>query len=505
MEFLLYWRLILHNRILILSCVLLGLLVSIATTSLATPMYKSESQVFVSTPATSLDISALATGSSFSQQRVKSYAQIVNSPITLNSVIEKLNLDVSAKELSKRVFASAPLDTVLITISVSDPDSLRAANIANEIAKQFTIVAADLEMRAIDLEAPVKISTVRVATPADAPYSPRKKINYILGLICGFLLGLAVSGLKKILDLSVKNEDDLEGLPLLAAIGFDSDADERPLITDLNRYASRTESFRTLRTNVKYIVPNIPAKVLAISSALPGEGKSTTAINLSISMSQGGHRVLLIEGDMRRPKLVQYLDTEKSNIGLSSILSENRKISASSISQNVQRFGETRLDVMLSGPIPPNPSEMLGSPKMGDLLRFVRQRYDYIIIDTPPLLPVTDAAVVASQADGVVLIVHAGKTKKPQFKGCRAAVESVNGVVLGVVLNKIPAQSDGYNYGYKYAYKSGYSLKANSSLELKYPPSLDEEYRMEREELFERVAGKRFKEELIREIKKYDP
>ncbi len=504
MEVLMFWRLIVQNKVLIMSSVFLGLAVSIATTYTATPMYKSESQVFVSTPANSLDIASLATGSSFSQQRVKSYAQIVNSPLTLSAVIEALRLDISAQDLSKRVSASAPLDTVLISISVTDSSPSRAAEIANEIARQFKVVASDLEMRSIDLDAPVKISIVRRAVPAEAPFTPRVKVNYFLGIIFGFALGLMLSGIRKVLDMSIKNEDDLSGLPLLSAIGFDSAADEKPLITDLGRYAARTESFRTLRTNVKYIVPNIPAKVIAVTSALPGEGKSTTAINLSISMAQGGQRVLLVEGDMRRPKVNSYLNLENAESGLSTILNHKKRISLVTLRDAIQNFEETRLDIMTSGPVPGNPSELLGSPKMAELLGVLRSRYDYVVFDTPPLLPVTDAAVIASQVDGVILVVHAGKTKKPQFQGCRAAVESVSGRILGVVLNKIPEKSGGYNYGYKYAYAPGYGLKTEAAFSSEYAPTVEEEYRIEREEFFERVAGKRFKEELRREIKKYD-
>ena len=504
MELVLYWRLILQNRILIALSILFGLAASVALTFAATPMYKSDSQVFVSTPVTSLDIAALATGSSFSQQRVKSYAQIVNSPLTLKAVIEKLGLDISAEELSKRVSASAPLDTVLISISVTDAIPSRAAEIANEIAKQFKIVAADLEMRTVDVNTPVKISIVRLATSADAPFTPRKKINYLLGLVFGFGLGLLFSGVRKVLDLSVKNEDDINGLPLLAAIGFDSSADEKPLITDLGRYAARTESFRTLRTNIRYIIPSIPAKVLAIASALPNEGKSTTAINLSISMTQGGQRVLLIEGDMRRPKLCEYLNLSNRELGLSTILTDKKRVSTKAVNNAVQQFEKTRLDIMTSGPVPANPSELLGNPKLMEMLKLLRGMYDYIIFDSPPLLPVTDAAVIASQVDGVILVVHAGKTKKPQFQGSRAAVESVGGRILGVVLNKIPEQSRGYNYGYKYAYSQGYGINGGAAVAKEYAPSVDEQYRIEREEFFERVAGKRFKEELRRQTRKYD-
>ena len=504
MEILLYWRLILQNRILIALCVFFGLVVSVAFTLTATPMYESKSQVFVSTPVTSLDIAALATGSSFSQQRVKSYAQIVNSPLTLSAVIEELGLDISAEDLSKRVSASAPLDTVLISIGVIDAIPSRAADIANEIAKQFMIVASDLEMRNTDLDTPVKISTVRLAAPADAPFTPRKKINYLLGIVFGFTLGLSLAGIRKVLDLTIKNEDDLNGIPLLAAIGFDGAALEKPLITQLGRYAARTESFRTLRTNIKYIIPTVPAKVIAVSSSLPGEGKTTTAINLAISMAQGGHRVLLVEGDMRRPKICNYLNIPNPDLGLSTILSEKKRVSMSRVKAATQRVEGTRLDLITSGKVPSNPSELLGSSKMSELLKLLRGIYDYIVFDSTPLLPVTDAAVIASQVDGVILVVHAGKTKKPQFKGCSAAVESVGGRILGVVLNKIPEQSNGYNYGYKYAYSPGYGIKGGIEVATEYAPSAEAEYRIEREEFFERIAGKRFKEELRRDTRKYD-
>ena len=169
MELLQYWRLIIQNRLIISLCTLIGFIAAIAITFTTTPTYQAKSQIFVSTPASTVDISALATGSSFSQQRVKSYAQIINSPLTLAPVVKKLNLSITPEELSAMVSASAPLDTVLIVLTVTDTDPQRAADIANAVAKQFGVTVAKLELQGIGSDSPVKVSTVLNAVPASSP------------------------------------------------------------------------------------------------------------------------------------------------------------------------------------------------------------------------------------------------------------------------------------------------------------------------------------------------
>ena len=157
MELIQYWRLIVQNRIVIGASTLVGLVIAAAITFTTTPLYESQAQIFVSTPASTLDISALATGSSFSQQRVKSYAQIINSPKTLEPVIQRLDLKMDATTLSSMVTASAPLDTVLISLTVTDTDPQRAAKIANAVADQFGITVGDLELHGIGVDSPVKV------------------------------------------------------------------------------------------------------------------------------------------------------------------------------------------------------------------------------------------------------------------------------------------------------------------------------------------------------------
>jgi non-specific protein-tyrosine kinase len=507
MELIQYWRLIVQNRIVIGVSTLVGFIVAAAITFTTTPLYESEAQIFVSTPASTLDISALATGSSFSQQRVKSYAQIVNSPITLAPVIDRLNLKMTPTELGSMITASAPLDTVLISLTVTDTDANRAAKIANAVADQFGITVGDLELHGIGVDSPVKVSTVKDAIPAGAPASPKKAINLALGLLLGFGLGIGLASLRKLLDNTVKNEDDLQGTPLLAAIGFDEIADEKPLVTQIGRYAARTEAFRTLRTNLQFLSPDAHPQVIVMTSALPNEGKTTSSINLSLSLAQAGAKVLLIEADLRRPKVPLYLEMSSMSQGLSDLISGPKKLTPQAIKAVLHPYENTGLKVLLAGVVPPNPAELLSSKKFEELLTILRKQYEYIIIDCPPLLPVTDAAIVSAKADGCVLVVHAGVTKKPHFIGSRDAVKNVGSAILGVIINKIPESSLEYEYGYRYGYPRYYGANyrpyaKRGAEDGQYAPSADVLSRQALEDNFRHIKGQRFKEELKRQDSK---
>ena len=455
-----YWRLLTRNLPILALSLLLGVGTAAAVTFTATPQYAASAQIFVSTPASALDITALASGSSFSQQRVKSYAQIMNGPATLQPVINSLKLNTTVAALAKRVTASAPLDTVLITIKVTDPSPERAAAIANAVAAQFAVTVGALEVSQVDSGSPVKISTVISATPPTSPSSPKKALNLALGLLLGLGLGFGIATLRQIFDNTVKNEEHLAGNSLLAAIGFDDEAEKKPLVTDIGRYASRAESFRQLRTNLQFIRAEDPPKVIAISSALPNEGKSSGAINLAITMTQAGFSVALVEADLRRPRVGGYLGYEKTREGLTDLLTGRVELEA--IDSIMLPWGQHGLKVLAAGRIPPNPAELLNSGAMGRLLKSLRMKFDYVIIDCPPLLPVTDAAVIASQADGVLLIIRAGSTKVTQFKGAVDSITAVGSTVLGVVLNMIPKSRSGDEYGYRYGSSYYYGNKYGS-------------------------------------------
>ena len=449
------------------ASLLAGLIVSASITFSMTPMYQATSQIFVSTPASSLDISALATGSSFSQQRVKSYAQIINGPATLQPVIDFLKLDETPFSLSKRVTATAPLDTVLITLKVTDESAVTAAKIANAVARQFSITVSSLEISQSGTgTSPVKVSTVKSAVTPTSPSSPKKALNLALGILLGLGLGLALSIIRQIFDTSIKTEEDLLGLTLLAAIPFDKEAETKPLLTQLGRYASRAESYRQLRTNLQFVRPDKPARVIAVTSAMPGEGKTTTSINIAMAMRQAGSKVALVEADLRRPRIHEYLKTPKYETGLSELLSGIKPTKTFDQIDSFLTEADGGLKVLSSGAIPPNPAELLNSDAMSSLLSILKDHFDYVIIDCPPLLPITDGALIAAKSDGVLLVVRAASTKTAQFKGSIEALTSVGASILGVELNMVPQNRSYYDYGYKYGYysygKSGYGAKTQS-------------------------------------------
>ena len=471
-----YYRLILRNLLLVAVTTGIGIFAAAGFTYAQTPIYQADVQLFVSTPSSALDIGALAQGSSFSQQRVISYAQIINGPGTLNPVIQSLHLPYSEQALAKEVKATAPLNTVLIDVTVSDPNPQRAADIANAIGNQFSTTASNLESSSGS--STVKVSMVKNASTPVKPSSPKKTLNVLLGLILGFGLGVALSILRQIFDNTIKNDLDLEELPLLAAIGFDEDAETKPLVTDLGRYAVRAEAFRSLRTNIQFLKSEKRIQIITLSSSLPGEGKTTTSMNLAISMAQSGLKVLYIEGDLRRPRSSKYLKITPGTSGFTDILAGRvPAINEKSVNELTIEWGEDGLKFLPSGNIPPNPAELLNSEYLDLFFNLLRTMFDYVIIDSPPLLPVTDAAILAKKSDGVILVARAGKTRVGQFRGSKDSLNAVGAIILGGILNMIPLAARDYdNYGYRYGYSYGYRRKYGGYYSGKYGKEYGKQY-----------------------------
>jgi len=446
-----------RNKVLIALTTLLGVLFSIVFIFLATPQYTAKGQLFVSTPSQALDLSALVQGSGFSEQRVKSYAQIINGPETLNPVIKQLGLSVTADQLASAVSASAPLGSVLINLSVTNQSPQLAAKLVDAIGKQFGVTVASLESGQTESTNAIKVTLVRSAVVPKTPTSPNTTLNLLLGLVLGLGVGIGVSLLRQSFDTTIKNENDLGGAQLLAAVLFDELASENPLITQISRYAARTESMRQLRTNLQFGNKEKRPKVITFTSALPGEGKTSICVNLGLSKAAAGASVLIIEADMRRPKMHTYLGMENNIEGLADLLAapNDEQVNTSSIIQ----FPEVNnLWVLNAGTIPNDPSELLHSIQFEHLIDTFRKKYDFVLIDTPPLLPVSDAAIISRVCDGFVVVVHAGETRRNQYMGVVGSLNQVRGNIFGVVINMIPTGSESADYGYRYSssYYGGY-------------------------------------------------
>jgi receptor protein-tyrosine kinase len=423
--------------------------VALAATStvLATPQYASTTRLFISTSAS--DDTQAYQGGLFSQQRVKSYADLLSGQEISRRVVGSLQLDETPRELASQVSASAALDTVILTITVTDPSPERATRLAGAFGSEFVSYVAELETPPGKDEATVKATVVDAATEPSSPVSPQPVRNISLGLLVGLILGAGVAILRDTLDTSVKTAGQLESLvpaPIIGTISFDPEATGTPLISDLDTYAPRSEAFRVLRTNLQFIDPDADHKVFVMTSSLPGEGKTTTVVNLALALAEGGERVILVEGDLRRPKVAEYLRLEAA-VGLTTVL-----IGKLPLNDAIQSTSNGKLDVLTSGATPPNPAELLKSSSMTNLITSLREEYDVVLIDAPPLLPVTDGALLSAQADGALLVVRHGKTTTDQVAIAIDRLDAVGAAPVGVVFNMTPGKGgDAYGYGYGYA------------------------------------------------------
>jgi capsular exopolysaccharide synthesis family protein len=307
-------------------------------------------------------------------------------------------------------------------------------------------------------------STVRVidlADPPDVPSSPRTHFNLAIGLLSGLGFGIFVATLHSLLDTNVKTISDVEtklGLPLLGLIPksearqvYPQEFIDAATSDTKGRWSHLVESYRALRTSVMMSRAGGPPQIIMVTSAEAGEGKSTASSLTAITLALNGARVLLLDADLRRPTQQSRFKTA-GRLGLSSCLS-----GSTSVEECLYAVPSLpSLHVLAAGPVPPMPAELLGSQKMTDLLAECRKKYDFVILDTPPVLTVTDASVLSSASDGVLLILRYGKSKHNTINRCIETLLRSGGQILGAVVNAVDQKSVDYSAYYGDSYNSYY-------------------------------------------------
>lgn len=440
-----YLRIARHNWILVTACALAGLLLGGLSSVSTKPTYTAETQLFVAIQSSG-SVQELQQGNTFSQARVQSYVGTVDTPIVLQPAIDALGLEITSEDLAKKVTASSDLNTVLINITVEDNSAVQAAAIAEAVANSLVRAVDTLERPKTGGTSPVSLSIITPAKAPPTPSGPNTRLNLALGLVFGLAIGAAGAVTRTTLDNRIKGESDLRRVtdaPLLGGISFDQDATKMPLLTHSPHQSPRAESFRQLRTNLQFANVSGRAKSVLVTSSLPGEGKSTTATNLAIALSQAGQSVCLIDADLRRPMIGEYLGLERG-AGLTTAL-----VGSIDVGELLQPWGDDSLYVLTSGQIPPNPSELLGSEEMRIIIDRLESSFDAVVIDAPPLLPVTDAAVLSQHVGGVVVVVGVQKIRHQDLEKSLNALSMVGSTVLGVILNRLPTKGpDSYYYSY---------------------------------------------------------
>ncbi len=337
----------------------------------------------------------------------------------------------------------------------------------NTLQSNYANLLANTQQGAINT-----LTIIEVAGLPRTPIGPRTSTTVLVAAAIGFALAAGAAYLLEYLDDSVKSPEiitKISGVPTLAGIArIDEDEDGDKLVAMTQPRSPTTEAYRVLRTGIQFSSIDNPDQVtLMVSSASPAEGKSLTVANLSIVMAQAGHNVLVIDADLRRPVQHKLFRLPQKG-GLTTLLLEVTLDSGSektlmALRRVIQPTSIEGLHILSSGPIPPNPSEMLGSTKMEMILNMLAEQYDYIIIDSPPILAVTDAVVLSRRTDGVLLVVDASRTRGTQLKQATEQLMASSAHLIGVVLNRLSPRSDSY-YSYYY-YRHSYYIDEPEKVE----------------------------------------
>ena len=484
-----------------------------------TRIYQASTTLMVnqaSSPTTGADYAGILT----SERLARTYASLLTRRPVLEETAKRVG--VGAEHLGDSITVTSVRDTQLLEIKVEGPDPQLIAQIANTLPEVFIVRNQQMQLGQMNIDRlreeiarteqnladtqqqldaatdatdrtrletslaqyrktysdliasyqQVQLAETRatnnivVAEPAVVPTDPirpRPMTNVLLAAIIGALLAVGIAFLIEYLDDTIKTPDDVQrvaGLSTLGAIArLKEVGDSHRLVSWLNSRAPESEAYRTLRTNLQFSSVDHPVKTLLVTSSSPGEGKSTTASNLAVMLAQAGQQVIIVDADLRRPVLHKVFNVP-NNVGLTTALLAGDDATVRNYFQTTE---VENLSVLTCGPIPPNPSELLGSHRMGHLISALSGEADIVLFDSPPVLAVTDAAVMGRQVDGILMVADAGKTREHALAQAAAELKNTGGNLLGVTLNRLDKRRGGYSYYYYYYYNDESSERRRSS------------------------------------------
>jgi polysaccharide biosynthesis transport protein len=434
-----YVRILWRRKLLVLLLAIVGGALAFAASQVAKKTYEATTEVFVSSPSSGSNAQDLQSAGVFLSTSVVSYARVATTPAVVDVAAKRLGIQPSS--LRQGVTAVVPTGTVIVQISASAPDPADAARRANAVGAAFSAVAPTLVPRTGSGRSPLRVTTVSPAQAPSAPSSPKTKLNTVIGVIIGLLVGSVAAVLRSLVDTRLRTVADIgevSTLPILASVPRFAGSDTvLPAIT--GSYGDG-EPFRLLRTNLQFTSLRRTTRVFLVTSSLPAEGKSTTVLNLAAVLKQAGESVLLIDADMHRAQLGKYAELRQTP-GLSEVL-----IGAATVADAIQTWSETGIATLAAGALPPNPSELLLSQHMDDLLAEVSQRYQYVIVDSPPVLSSTDAVVLARKVDAVVFVASLGLVRRDAMTRALSGLRQIDAPLDGLVLNRVGRPEQGYAY-----------------------------------------------------------
>jgi non-specific protein-tyrosine kinase len=490
-----------------------------------TPIYQASTTLLINEASANrtTDYTSILT----SERLARTYTEMLSKKPVLQAVIDDLGLNLEVKDLLKMISVELVRDTQLIEVKVENPDPVLASDIANRLVAKFaeqtqalqasryasskqnledqltrideqiqttskqinslgtgteanperdrleaalaqyrqtyaSLLQSYEQVRVAEAGSTSNVVQIDPATTPETPVRPRPLRNAALAGAVGLFMAIGIVFLIEALDDTIKGPEDIVriiGLPVLGLI-IRYETNEGMLITIAEPRSPVSESFRSVRTNLQFTSVDKPIRTLLITSPSPSDGKTTIAANLGVVIAQNGKRVALIDADLRRPNIHKVFDIP-NRMGLSGLF----VMPEVNLDGSLQKTVTEGLYTLPAGDVPPNPAELLGSEKLSEILRLVSEKADMVIIDSPPIVAVTDSAVLAHRVDGVILVVKPGVTK---MAAARQAFEQLNRVganVVGVILNEVDFAQSRYHYyqykGYYYGYRSYYDESGN--------------------------------------------
>lgn len=453
-------------KLILILCLVCTVVMGIYSFFIATPMYSSQVKIFIYQEPNTEGASSTYQNLITSNILINDYTELANSKPVIQQAWRSLKEQgyENVSEVASAITVTAIPDTRFFYIQASNENPKYAAAYVNEVAKAFAQQATDL----MKLE---NVNIVEEATVATVPTSPKKKRNVALGFAAGLLLGVVVAIVIDLLDRKVRYPEDLkkryEKYVLLGTIpDFENAGTQKRHKNKTNEKEEEyvgneeedyflggevvAEAMKSIRTNILFSGLEGESKCIALTSSVPGEGKTTNAINLAIAFAKSGYRTILVDGDLRRPKVHRRFKI-KTVKGLTSALVTDGDWTSMIIPDVIEN-----LDVMPAGIRPPNPPELLGSSAMGKLVEYLKEEYEIIIVDTPPIGLFTDAALISKHCDAALYVISAGIPLYEEVTKGLEELEKINAKVLGFVMTRVERARNGsyyYNYKYKYNYK----------------------------------------------------
>ncbi|NQX10903.1 polysaccharide biosynthesis tyrosine autokinase [Microbacteriaceae bacterium VKM Ac-2855] len=454
-------RLLRDHWLAIVAAILLGTIIAFGWSLTQKAVYQADSQGIVTVPANvdgTQAVYAQQVADALAKSKVASYLPIATSRDVASIVIENLGLDVDPSSLIGNISIGSSVDSAVITVSARASTGEGAQKLADA-----WVTALATRIQQIDgggdptATATVTLETVQAAAIPGSPVYPNVRLVLGIGALIGLVGGLVYAFIRNTLDRRIKTAEMVErlfDLPVVGTLPIDKrltadnrivpEADTTDYVSADGRHAL-AESLRELRTNLQFMNVDSPPRIIVVTSPLPADGKSTVTANLAVTLAASGQRTVVVDGDLRKPTVAKAFGLVPG-VGLTDLL-----IGKAELQDVLQPWGPSgNLWILGAGSIPPNPSELLGSNGMDILLHEIA-REAIVIVDAPPLLPVTDGAILTARTDGALVVISAGKTTTDELAKAIQNLERVSGHTLGVILNRVPPRGQiGRGYGYYY-------------------------------------------------------